>query len=377
MASSTKIVEETTADSGEGRSSRAGRMSRRALLGLGALGTAAKAEAQVRTPRRSRPDTVPTAELRLLRRVTQGATTEDVAWLSSLGYYGYLEWQLNPETMGDPECESRLLAFPTIGLAPISLYGLPDSAVVIRQLTEATITRAIYSNRQLFERMVEFWTDHFHTNITSVGIFKTLEDRDVYRRNALSTFPAMLNASASSPAMLDVSEQHAERRAPREGAEPELRARAHGAAHARRRRRLHAAGRRRGGALLHRLAHALQHRRPARRHVLLRCEPARQQQQARARRTDCRRRRVQRRPQRPAHSRDAPELRALHREEAAALAARPTIRPRRSSPTSPASSRARPATSSRSCGASCTTTTCSGRRRSSSVRSTTSSRRCA
>ena len=203
MASSTKIVEETTtAEHSEGRSSRAGRMSRRALLGLGALGTAATAEAQVRTPRRSRPNTVPTAELRLLRRVTQGATTEDVAWLSSLGYYGYLEWQLSPETMGDPECESRLLAFPTIGQAPVALYALPDSAVAIRQLTEATIARAIYSNRQLFERMVEFWTDHFHTNITSVGLLKLQEDRDVYRKNALTTFPAMLNASASSAAML-------------------------------------------------------------------------------------------------------------------------------------------------------------------------------
>ena len=54
-----------------------------------------------------------------------------------------------------------------------------------------------------------------------------------------------------------------------------------------------------------------------------------------------------------------------------------TTRRRRSSPTSPASSRAPAATSRRSCAASCTTTTCSGRRRSSSVRSTTSSRRCA
>ena len=50
--------------------------------------------------------------------------------------------------------------------------------------------------------MVEFWTDHFNTNITSVGIFKTLEVRDVFRRHALGTFAGMLNASASSPAML-------------------------------------------------------------------------------------------------------------------------------------------------------------------------------
>jgi len=201
MASSTKHMEERPSETREDQPSRATGLSRRALLGLGALGAAARAEAQVRTPRPSRPATVPTADMRLLRRVTVGVTTEDVAWMNSLGYYGYLEWQLNPETMGDPDCESRLLPLITINLAPFSLYG-QDSAVVIRQLTEATITRAIYSNRQLFERMVEFWTDHFHTNITSVGIFKTLEDREVYRRHALGTFAGMLNASASSPAML-------------------------------------------------------------------------------------------------------------------------------------------------------------------------------
>ena len=50
--------------------------------------------------------------------------------------------------------------------------------------------------------MVEFWADHFNTNITSVGIFKTLEVREVYRRHALGTFAGMLSASASSPAML-------------------------------------------------------------------------------------------------------------------------------------------------------------------------------
>ncbi len=200
MSSSTKSMEERPAETKDGPS-RAGQLSRRALLGLGALGAAARAEAQVRTPTRSKPNTVPTGEMRLLRRVTVGATTEDVAWMRSLGYYGYLEWQLNPETMGDPECEARLLPLPTINHAPFSLYG-GDSAVVIRELTEATILRAIYSNRQLLERMVEFWTDHFNTNITSVGIFKTLEVRDVYRKNALGTFAGMLNASASSPAMM-------------------------------------------------------------------------------------------------------------------------------------------------------------------------------
>ena len=176
--------------------------------------------------------------------------------MNSLGYYGYLEWQLNHEAMGDPECEARLQALTTINLAPLTLYN-SDSAVVIRELTEATIIRAIYSNRQLFERMVEFWADHFNTNITSVGIFKTLEVREVYRRHALGTFAGMLNASASSPAMLTYLNNTTERRdaTGMAGAEPELRSRVVGAPHARRRWRLHPTGCRGDCALLQRVAH--------------------------------------------------------------------------------------------------------------------------
>lgn len=178
------------------------RFSRRALFGLGAVGAAAaRAEAQVRTPTRSRPMTVPDAELRLLRRVTNGPTTEDVAWVSSLGYNGYLEWQLAPEAMGDPEAEARIQAYPTIAMIPLALYG-QDSGMVTRQVAEAAITRAIYSNRQLYERMVEFWGDHFHTNIGTVGLHKTYEDRESIRKNAMTTFFNLLGGSASSPAML-------------------------------------------------------------------------------------------------------------------------------------------------------------------------------
>jgi uncharacterized protein (DUF1800 family) len=172
------------------------------LLALGALGAAARAEAQVRTPTRSKPNRAPSGELRLLRRTTMGMTAEDVSWINSLGYYGYLDWQLNAQAMGDPDCEARLNLFPTIFLPPDQLYVQPDSQVVTRHITEAAICRAVYTNRQLLERMVEFWSDHFNTNISSVGVLKTPEVRNVYLQHALGTFPAMLNASASSPAML-------------------------------------------------------------------------------------------------------------------------------------------------------------------------------
>ena len=131
-----------------------------------------------------------------------------------------------------------------MSLPPVSLYTL-DPAMVTRQLAEATITRAVYSNRQLFERMVEFWTDHFHTNVNTVGIHKVFEDREVFRKLALTNFFELLVGSAASPAMLTYLNNTDSTRV---RAQPELRPRADGAAHARRRRRLHAAGRHRGGA---------------------------------------------------------------------------------------------------------------------------------
>jgi uncharacterized protein (DUF1800 family) len=201
MESSTEKAA-VTPEQGEPRSASLKRLSRRALLGLGALGAAGRAEAQVRNPQRSQPVRMVDAELKLLRRVTNGATGEDISWIRSLGYHGYLEWQLAAETMGDPEAEARCQAFTTLPLPPSTLYTL-DSALVTREIAEATITRGIYSNRQLYERTVEFWSDHFHTNINTVGIHKTFEDRDAIRKNAFGTFFQLLGASASSPAMLN------------------------------------------------------------------------------------------------------------------------------------------------------------------------------
>ena len=124
----------------------AARLSRRALLGLGALGAAANADAQVRTPRRSRPAAVPSADMRLLHRVTFGPTNDDITWMAALGYEGYLEWQLNHEVLGDPEAEARVAALTTVPLAPFSLYQA-DAAQVQRELAEATIIRRVFTNR--------------------------------------------------------------------------------------------------------------------------------------------------------------------------------------------------------------------------------------
>ncbi len=144
----------------------------------------------------------------LVRRCTYGATQGDLALASSLGFTGYLEQQLHPELIDDADCDARLLQYPTLVMTPPELY-LADAdrrppSDVINQLVDATLTRAVYSKRQLLERMVEFWNDHFNIDINDgdEAYLKPLDDRDTIRRYALDTFPNLLRASALSPAML-------------------------------------------------------------------------------------------------------------------------------------------------------------------------------
>src|SRR5436190_11872487 len=176
--------------------------SRRALLSFAGPAAAPRvAAAQIRNPGLPVPTVFQDLQIKLLRRATYGFTPADVQSVYSLGYQSYLSQQLDPMSIDDSACEARLSALTTIGLPTSELYA-KDSSVVTREVTDAMVLRAIYSKRQLFERTVEYWTDHFTTNINTVGIYKTTEVRDVYRQCAFATFKQMLSASMASPAML-------------------------------------------------------------------------------------------------------------------------------------------------------------------------------
>jgi uncharacterized protein (DUF1800 family) len=66
------------------------------------------------------------------------------------------------------------------------------------------VYRALFSKRQLFETMVEFWNNHFsmYHFKDDVSVLKTIDDRSVARAHALGTFQELLSASAHSPAMM-------------------------------------------------------------------------------------------------------------------------------------------------------------------------------
>jgi uncharacterized protein (DUF1800 family) len=82
--------------------------------------------------------------------------------------------------------------------------GLQMPQRIIGELQASRILRAVYSERQLQEVMVDFWTNHFNV-FAGKGADRWLlvsYDRDTIRPNAMGKFSDLLLATAQSPAML-------------------------------------------------------------------------------------------------------------------------------------------------------------------------------
>ena len=115
----------------------------------------------------------------------------------------YLDQQLSPADIPDPYPKRVLGPMEAIREPLAELYEYKPTQLR-EELTRQTIVRAVHSNRQLQEVMVDFWTDHFNIDSSKLDCrwLKTVDDRTVIRPHALGSFPAMLRASALSPAML-------------------------------------------------------------------------------------------------------------------------------------------------------------------------------
>jgi uncharacterized protein (DUF1800 family) len=167
-----------------------------------------------------------------LNRLTFGPRPGDHARVSKIGIDAYLAEQLAPERIDDTLCDRVMrhefdsLADPESALFPRQgddrdplqqifpamkdkgarvshLYEYKDK-VLLDDLTRATVLCAVLSERQLYEVMVQFWTDHFNIDPSKAEAkwLKAADDRDVIRAHALGNFRGMLRASAVSPAML-------------------------------------------------------------------------------------------------------------------------------------------------------------------------------
>lgn len=208
------------------------------------------------------------AILHALNRLAFGPRPGDVDRVRALGLEKWIERQLNPTSIDDSAVVQRLERYPTLAMSSAELlekFPRPQVAMrragmsreeiqqmqeqrqkqrqemeeirqqmesgeatpemrermremralrdrddaqgpqrVIAELSAAKLTRAIYSERQLEEMLVDFWFNHFNV-FAGKGADRwllTSYERDAIRPHVLGNFGAMLHATAKSPAML-------------------------------------------------------------------------------------------------------------------------------------------------------------------------------
>jgi uncharacterized protein (DUF1800 family) len=165
-------------------------------------------------PKTSGPFQPPASELidpiaHALNRAAFGPRPGDYARVKKLGRTpeaaaaAYVEEQLDPEKIDDEAAEHAVRRFETLN-EPLGELFEYQQDLLQHELMRATLARAVWSERQLYEVMVQFWSDHFNIDPSKGDCkwLKVADDRDVIRKHALGKFPDLLRASALSPAML-------------------------------------------------------------------------------------------------------------------------------------------------------------------------------
>jgi uncharacterized protein (DUF1800 family) len=178
-----------------------------------------------------------------LSRLTFGPRPGDVARVQQVGLDRWVRDQLSGNPHVQKDLEQRLSSFTTLHLdsaaiardyviparearrarqqaatsAPDTASPMPASPrrqtgpaaatgqrLVIEELSAAKLLRAVESDRQLEEVLVDFWFNHFNV-FAAKGrgpMFITAYERDAIRPHVLGTFRDLLGATAASPAML-------------------------------------------------------------------------------------------------------------------------------------------------------------------------------
>ncbi len=139
-----------------------------------------------------------------LNRWTFGPGPGDYARVTALGVGAFLEQQLAPEQIDDGLCERAIARFSEAWWEPLGEAYEEDDEALSPVLRRVALLRAVYSERQLFEVMCEFWSDHFNIDPGKgdARYAKIADDQNTVRAHALGNFRDMLRASALSPAML-------------------------------------------------------------------------------------------------------------------------------------------------------------------------------
>lgn len=188
------------------------KLSRREALGLGAAAIAAGGCGRILG--QIVPEPLP-AEIgvapsmhpthRFLARTGFGPRPGDVARAHKLGLAHIRQrfFETYEELNERPDLLAKLGRLDVVRVDPAFLDELPEREV-LDQLQTATLLRAVYARNSFRERMVDFWANHFniYARKQNAAILMGREDSAIIRKHALGTFPNLLVASATSPAMM-------------------------------------------------------------------------------------------------------------------------------------------------------------------------------
>ena len=197
-------------------------------------------------PDGDRVATGPTDERALrhvLDRLGYGPRPGDLEELRQLGLAEHIAGQLEPDRVAEGALTARLAAFETQRLTtaelverfympateerrrdrlvprtvaevlsqdmahatgPATVRASQIERLAFQELSQQKLLRAIESERQLQEVLVDFWFNHFNVSAGKglVWLYLTEYERDVIRPHVLGRFRDMLGAVAESPAML-------------------------------------------------------------------------------------------------------------------------------------------------------------------------------
>jgi uncharacterized protein (DUF1800 family) len=194
------------------------------------------------TPREQLPEQ---QVLQVLNRLGYGPRPGDVARVRAMGVDRWIALQLTPDRIDDSAADAAMARYHLLDIPTSDVMAAYREAVQARrqiqamtrdgdtvsqqaarrqylranpqlrevqrrvqgpvnELMSARLARAVLSDRQLYEVMVNFWENHFSVYVGKgqTRNFLAAYDRDVIRPHAMGKFRDLLGAVAHSPAML-------------------------------------------------------------------------------------------------------------------------------------------------------------------------------
>ncbi len=162
-----------------------------------------------RKPSAPKPVDVKVPVAHLLRRTTYGLTPALVTRVTPARQSAWLAAQLAPSGTRDPACDAILSRFPSLGWSISTVRAAVkadrvDGWDVMVDLGTAAVVRAAWSERQLLEVMVDFWSNLLNITCPSSEVWdnRARFDADVIRRHAFGRYADLLLAATSHPSML-------------------------------------------------------------------------------------------------------------------------------------------------------------------------------